>query len=78
MAKASKNTRGMKAAKPGRHRQGDGCDTGRQRYPSKAEAGPNAEHCGRCKGWHAADDRPHSRRQRNPTGRRKGWNDDDA
>jgi hypothetical protein len=66
MAKQSKNTNGMKPAKAGRHRQGDGCETGRKRYASKGDAGPNAEQCGRCKGWHDRDDRPQSRRQRKP------------
>jgi hypothetical protein len=63
MAKQSKNTRGMKAAKPARHRQGDGCDTGRRRYARKGDVGAPAEQCGRCKGWHAVDDRPKGRRR---------------
>lgn len=64
MAKASKNTRGMKAANP-KH-SGGGCDSGRKRYATKREAenasGSTATRCGRCKGFHADDDRPRRRR----------------
>jgi hypothetical protein len=65
MAKASKNTRGRKAANPSRG--GGGCDTGRRTYPNKrtaeqASSTGTATRCGRCNGFHADDDHPRRRR----------------
>jgi|KBSMisStaDraftv2_1062788.scaffolds.fasta_scaffold4523814_1 hypothetical protein len=54
--RSSSRTKGGKGAARSATKGNVGeCPIYGRRYRTKAEAGPGAKQCGRCKGWHSAD-----------------------